>query len=251
MNKLLTAVAATALLCACDQSESVDSADETAADETAADATAAGDSAGSEPGAPALTNDDERVLYTLGVVLGDNIGEFQLTEAEFELVAAGMRDAVTGVPPRVEVDLYGPQIQRLANERASAGVDEEKLAATEFADEIAAKPGAERTDSGLVFVPITEGNGEFPTAADTVTVHYHGTLRDGSVFDSSVERGMPATFPLNGVISCWTEGVPKISVGGKAELLCPSDIAYGDEGRPPTIPGGAALLFEVELIAIE
>lgn len=246
MNKLLTAVAATALLCACDQSESVDSTDA-----TAADATAAGDTAGSESGAPALTNDDERVLYTLGVVLGDNIGEFRLTEAEFELVAAGMRDAVTGVPPRVEVDLYGPQIQRLANERASAGADDEKLAAAEFADEIAAKAGAERTDSGLVFVPITEGNGEYPTAEDTVTVHYHGTLRDGSVFDSSVERGMPATFPLNGVISCWTEGVPKISVGGKAELLCPSDIAYGDEGRPPTIPGGAALLFEVELLAIE
>ncbi|HUF73454.1 MAG TPA: FKBP-type peptidyl-prolyl cis-trans isomerase [Gammaproteobacteria bacterium] len=241
MNKLLTAVAATVLLCACGQSESVDGADETAG----------GEPAGGAPGEPALTNDDERVLYTLGVVLGDNIGEFRLTEAEFELVAAGMRDAVTGVAPRVEVDLYGPQIQRLADERASVGVDEEKLAAAEFADEIAARPGAERTDSGLVWVPITEGNGEFPTADDTVTVHYHGTLRDGSVFDSSVERGMPATFPLSGVISCWTEGVPKISVGGKAELLCPSDIAYGDEGRPPTIPGGAVLLFEVELLAIE
>lgn len=241
MYKLWTAVAATALLCACGQS-TVDDADEAAA---------GGEPAGGDSAAADFANDDERVLYALGMVLGDNIGDFNLTEAEYEIVAAGMRDAVTGVPPRVDIDLYGPQIQRLANDRAQAGAEEEKVASAAFADEIAAKPGAERTDSGLVFVPITEGDGESPTADDTVTVHYHGTLRDGSVFDSSVERAMPATFPLSGVIPCWTEGVQKISVGGKAELLCPSDIAYGDEGRPPRIPGGAALLFEVELLGIE
>jgi FKBP-type peptidyl-prolyl cis-trans isomerase len=249
MNKLLTAVAATALLCACGQPESADVGADDAAPTADGGQPAAID--GGDPGAPVFASDDDRVLYTLGVVLGDNIGDFRLTEAEFELVAAGMRDAVTGVPPRVEVDLYGPQIQRLANDRASAGAEDEKLAAAEFADEVAARAGAERTDSGLVIVPIAEGDGEYPTADDTVTVHYHGTLRDGTVFDSSVERDMPATFPLSGVIPCWTEGVPMIRVGGKAELLCPSDIAYGDQGRPPTIPGGAAPLFEVELLAIE
>ena len=81
-------------------------------------------------------------------------------------------------------------------------------------------------------------------------VHYHGTLRDGTVFDSSVQRGEPISFPLSGVIPCWTEGVQKMKVGGKAKLVCPSDTAYGDGGQGP-IPGGAALMFEVQLLAIE
>lgn len=246
MKNLLPAVAVAASLIACGQQASTDEADDTAANAGATAAAAADDaSAGA-----AFASDDERILYALGVVLGENIGEFRLSEQEFELVAAGMRDAVTGVEPRVEIALYGPQIQRLANDRAQAGVEAEKTAAAAFADRIAAEPGAERTASGLVFSPIMEGEGENPTADDTVTVHYHGTLRDGTVFDSSVERGSPATFPLRGVIACWTEGVPMIKVGGKAKLLCPSDIAYGDQGRPPTIPGGAALLFEVELLEI-
>jgi len=102
----------------------------------------------------------------------------------------------------------------------------------------------------VVFIPITAGTGENPTATSTVRVHYHGTLRDGTVFDSSVERNEPISFPLDGVISCWTEGVQKIKVGGKAKLVCPSDTAYGDQGSGE-IPGGAALAFEVELLAIE
>ena len=97
---------------------------------------------------------------------------------------------------------------------------------------------------------MTEGTGESPTATSTVRVHYHGTLRDGSVFDSSVDRGEPISFPLSNVISCWTEGVQKIKVGGKAKLVCPSETAYGDQGSG-SIPGGAALAFEVELLAIE
>jgi FKBP-type peptidyl-prolyl cis-trans isomerase FkpA len=101
-----------------------------------------------------------------------------------------------------------------------------------------------------VLIPITEGTGENPTEASTVRVHYHGTLRDGTVFDSSVDRGEPISFPLSGVISCWTEGVQKIKVGGKAKLVCPSDTAYGDQGSG-SIPGGAALAFEVELLGIE
>lgn len=89
-----------------------------------------------------------------------------------------------------------------------------------------------------------------PTAADTVKVHYHGTLIDGSVFDSSVDRDIPATFPMNGVIKCWTEGLQKIKVGGKARLVCPADVAYGDRGSPPKIKPGSTLVFEVELLEI-
>ena len=103
----------------------------------------------------------------------------------------------------------------------------------------------------MVIRTLQPGTGESPKATDTVKVHYHGTLTDGTVFDSSVQRGQPATFPLNGVIPCWTEGVQKMKVGEKAKLTCPSAIAYGDRGRPPTIPGGATLVFEISLISIE
>src|SRR5262249_13958762 len=96
-----------------------------------------------------------------------------------------------------------------------------------------------------------EGSGASPAATDTVKVHYEGTLENGTVFDSSKKRGTPATFALNQVIPCWTEGVQKMKVGGQAKLTCPSAIAYGDRGAPPTIPGGATLTFDVELLGIE
>ena len=102
----------------------------------------------------------------------------------------------------------------------------------------------------MVVRTLTPGTGATPVASDQVKVHYTGTLTDGTVFDSSVKRKEPATFPLGGVIKCWTEGVQKMKVGEKAKLTCPSDLAYGDNGRPPTIPGGATLIFEVELLEI-
>jgi FKBP-type peptidyl-prolyl cis-trans isomerase FkpA len=101
---------------------------------------------------------------------------------------------------------------------------------------------------GIVFESLKAGNGQSPKATDTVRVHYRGTFPDGREFDSS--RGKPVEFPLNRVIRCWTEGVQKMKIGGKAQLVCPSDVAYGDQGRPPVIPGGATLVFEVELLGI-
>jgi FKBP-type peptidyl-prolyl cis-trans isomerase FkpA/FKBP-type peptidyl-prolyl cis-trans isomerase FklB len=121
----------------------------------------------------------------------------------------------------------------------------------DFLAKAAAATGATKTASGLVYTPIKEGKGPSPKATDTVKVHYHGTLTDGKVFDSSVQRGEPATFPLNRVIPCWTEGLQLMKVGGKSKLVCPSGIAYGASGRPPVIQPGATLIFEVELLAIE
>jgi FKBP-type peptidyl-prolyl cis-trans isomerase FkpA len=117
-------------------------------------------------------------------------------------------------------------------------------------DKAAAEPGAVRTPSGLVYRELTAGSGESPKATDTVTVNYRGTLVDGTEFDSSYKRNEPAQFPLNRVIPCWTEGVQKMKVGGKSKLVCPSALAYGEQGSPPTIPGGATLIFEVELLNI-
>jgi len=160
-----------------------------------------------------------------------------------------LSDAVLGQDAFVELSEYGPKIQAFVEQKA-AGVAEDELAlAIAFVEDQASIDGAERTESGIVVQEITAGIGARPTAEDTVQVHYHGTLRDGTVFDSSVDRGEPATFPLAGVIPCWTEGLQRISVGGKSRLVCPPDLAYGPQG-PPGIPGNAALVFEVELLDI-
>jgi FKBP-type peptidyl-prolyl cis-trans isomerase FkpA len=118
-------------------------------------------------------------------------------------------------------------------------------------EKAAAEPGAQKTASGLIYKEVKAGSGAQPKATDIVKVHYTGTFIDGKVFDSSVNRGEPVEFPLGQVIPCWTEGVGKMKTGGKAKLTCPADIAYGDQGRPPVIPGGATLVFEVELLEVK
>jgi FKBP-type peptidyl-prolyl cis-trans isomerase FkpA len=114
----------------------------------------------------------------------------------------------------------------------------------------AKEPGATVTASGLVYRVLTEGTGASPAATDTVKVHYRGTLPDGKEFDSSYKRGEAASFPLNRVIPCWTEGVQRMKVGGKARLTCPPAIAYGERGAGAVIPPNATLHFEVELVEI-
>ena len=114
----------------------------------------------------------------------------------------------------------------------------------------ASEMGATKTESGIVITTIKPGTGATPKETDIVKVHYHGTLTDGTVFDSSVKRGEPATFPLNQVIKCWREGVQQIKVGGKSRLVCPPNLAYGDGGAPPIIKPGSTLVFEVELLEI-
>ena len=120
----------------------------------------------------------------------------------------------------------------------------------EYLEKAAAEPGAQKTASGLIYRELKAGTGASPKASDTVRVHYRGTLVDGKEFDSSYARNEPAEFPLNRVIPAWTEGVQKMKVGGKAQLVCPAHIAYGDRGAPPVIPGGATLVFEIELLGI-
>jgi len=124
------------------------------------------------------------------------------------------------------------------------------FAQVDLAVTAAKEKGAVVTPSGLVYLSLKDGAGASPTAADTVKVHYKGTLANGTEFDSSYKRGEPAQFPLGGVIPCWTEGVQKMKVGGKAKLVCPAAIAYGSRGAGGVIPPNATLQFEVELIDI-
>jgi len=119
-----------------------------------------------------------------------------------------------------------------------------------YVERAAAEPGAVKTDSGMIYRELRAGSGQRPGASDVVKVNYRGMLVNGTEFDSSYKRNQPTEFPLNQVIPCWTQGVQRMRVGGKSQLVCPSDIAYGPEGHPPTIPGGATLVFEIELLDV-
>jgi FKBP-type peptidyl-prolyl cis-trans isomerase FkpA len=214
------------------------------------------DSKGGEGGkaAGAAANpqtDDQKTLYALGLSIGRSIAVFNLTPEELDYVQAGITATVRGDQPAVEIETYGPKIQQLAMTRQTAKAAGEKEKGKAFLEEAAKEEGAQKTESGMIYKQLQEGTGASPTPTDVVRVHYRGTLPDGKEFDSSYKRGEPATFPLNGVIRCWTEGVQKMKVGGKAKLVCPADLAYGDRGAPPDIPGGATLVFEVELLDVQ
>lgn len=195
--------------------------------------------------------DLDGTLYALGTLLSQNLSTFRLTPDELKTVMAGLTDGVLGKPAKHSPDEYRSKVQQLAQTRLAAGADEERQKAKPFVEKMVKEKGAEKTESGLVYIPVKVGEGASPTAENKVKVHYTGTLIDGTVFDSSVERGQPASFPLGGVIKCWTEGLQKMKVGGKAKLICPSEIAYGERGSPPKIRPGATLVFEVELLEIE
>lgn len=194
--------------------------------------------------------EEQKVLYALGATLARDLGVFHLTAAEVRFVSMGLKDAVAGGPLQVDLKEYGPRLNELAASRSRARAEGEKRKAKGFVERAAAEKGTEKTASGLLYREIAPGTGASPAKTDTVKVHYHGTLVDGTVFDSSVSRGQPVDFPLDQVIPCWTEGLQKMKAGGKARLVCPSEIAYGDQGRPPAIPGGATLVFEVELLEV-
>jgi FKBP-type peptidyl-prolyl cis-trans isomerase FkpA len=190
-----------------------------------------------------LKTEDEKTVYALGLSIGRSIKVFDLSPAELEIVKKGMMDSMTNAKPAVELETYGPKLQELAKGR-------NEKAGQKYLESAAKEKGAIKLPSGVIYKELKAGTGQSPKATDTVKVNYRGTLTSGTEFDSSYKRGEPAEFPLNGVIPCWTEGVQKMKVGGKAQLTCPAAQAYGESGQPPTIPPGATLVFEVELLSI-
>ena len=197
-----------------------------------------------------LETEDQKTLYALGLALSRNLGTFNLTADELATVEAGLADGLFAKEKKVDLEKYGAKIQELAQARAKVSADKEKEAAKPFLEKMAKEKGAKTLPSGVIFIEDKPGTGDAPKATDKVKVHYTGKLMDGTVFDSSVERGQPATFPLNQVIKCWTEGVQQMKPGGKAKLVCPADVAYGERGAPPKIKPGATLTFDVELLEI-
>ncbi|MFT3708614.1 MAG: FKBP-type peptidyl-prolyl cis-trans isomerase [Archangium sp.] len=205
------------------------------------------------PPPPLTAEEKQKALYAFGALIAERtpVKAAEFSEADLAEVVKGMKDAAAGKDLLYKMDEFGPKVEQLLNEKQAAKAEAEKKKGTEFAAKAAKEKGAKKTASGLIYVETQAGTGKSPSATDTVSVHYKGTLIDGTEFDSSYKRGQPTEFPLNGVIKCWTEGVAMMKVGGKSKLICPSDIAYGDRGAGANIPGGSTLVFEVELLAIK
>ena len=204
---------------------------------------------GIEPAYAESSAENDKVFYYLGTALSRNMLNLDLSDSEVDAVVEGLQAALKGEAEQLDDAVYGPKLNEIAQERMAAAGLKEEAAAQAYVDKMAAQKGAVETESGLVYLELVAGDGAQPNAGSTVTAHYHGTLRDGTVFDSSVDRGEPLTIPLGNVIPCWTEAIAMMNEGGKSRITCPANIAYGPSGSGP-IPPNAALTFEVELIAI-
>lgn len=196
---------------------------------------------------------EQRVSYGVGRQLGDQLRNNPFKDFDITAVQAGIADALANAEsPLSDEDLNAAfsvvskklqaQEQEIAKEKAAEG--EAFLAANAKRDEVSV------TESGLQYEVITTGEGEKPSAASTVSVHYHGTFANGDVFDSSVERGQPAEFPVGGVIAGWTEALQLMTEGSKWKLTIPYDLAYGEQGSQGAIPPYSTLVFDVELLSI-
>ena len=209
---------------------------------------------------PMPYDDDKMPYYALGTNLAMQVGgqgnlRTLLEDDEMEIVLEAFCDTLKGTStqePRVILQTYGQALNGILRDRTEKIMDKVKKDGEDFvANFLDCNEEAKKTDSGLVYYEMKEGDGKSPSLESTVEVHYHGTLIDGTVFDSSVERGQTISFPLNGVIRGWQEGLQLMKEGGKATLVIPSDLAYGDAGSGEIIPPGATLKFEVELFKVQ
>jgi FKBP-type peptidyl-prolyl cis-trans isomerase FklB len=199
-----------------------------------------------------LTTPEQKAGYAIGVNIGSNLVSNGLTgDLDLAAIIAGLQESVAGgelkmTAADMEAAMQAFTTLQQEKMKAQAGVD--------FLAQNGAKEGVTTTASGLQYSVVTDAadaSAALPKETDTVSVHYTGTLIDGTVFDSSVERNEPATFPLNGVIPGWTEGLQLMKVGAKYRFFIPSALAYGEAGAPPVIPPNSTLIFDVELLSIE
>jgi len=200
---------------------------------------------------PAPLAGDQRALYAAGLMLAGSLEVFSLSDADLAVVLQAVKDGVAGKPAIQVDDETRMAVQALARQRIAARTKALEAKGDEYRARAAAAPGAVKTESGLVYRALAEGTGAAPAAGDTVKVRYTGRLVDGKVFDATELGGEPASFKVDGVVPCWSEGLRRMKAGGKARLVCPPALAYGDRGVPGEIPAGATLDFEVELVAVE
>ena len=195
----------------------------------------------------------QKASYGIGLSMGKNLSQEGMDDLDSQAVALGIEDALTKKDQRLSDDELMEAfsfLQARAQERMSALNDAAAKAGAEFLAENAKRDGVMTTESGLQYEVIEKAEGAQPKVSDVVSVHYQGTLVDGSVFDSSIERGEPVEFPVGGVIPGWVEGLQLMSVGEKYKFYIPSELAYGAQSPTPAIPANSTLVFEVELLNI-
>jgi len=198
-----------------------------------------------------MTEEIKAVSYCVGMSIAGSLMQQELDGISPEIMAEAINDAFSGKEPRYTPEMANTIIQNYLQTAGEAKFAANKTAGESFLHENKKKTGIQTTPSGLQYEILTEGNGSKPSSSDTVSVHYHGTLIDGTVFDSSVERGQPATFGVHQVIPGWTEALQLMNVGSKYRLFIPQDLAYGAHPHPGgPIKPFSALIFDVELLAI-
>jgi FKBP-type peptidyl-prolyl cis-trans isomerase FklB len=222
--------------------------------------------ASTQPAPKGLATPKQRASYGIGLNLGSSLRQDQLTadDLDMQAVMLGFADALADANPAISLQEikqammdYHEALTAKIQERAKTMAEKMKMVGeknkTDGAAYLAAnktKDGVKTTPSGLQYKVLKSGTGATPKADDIATVHYRGTLTDGTVFDSSYDRGEPATFPVTGVIKGWTEALKMMKVGDKLQLVVPAELAYGGEGRPPKIGPNAVLVFDVELLDV-
>jgi len=192
---------------------------------------------------------DDELLYAMGAILGARAGGYGFSAKELARIERGFADAAAGRKLKLkerDLEEWGPRVEGMLQRRGNPRIAAEKERGLKLAGAEAKEAGAERLDGGLVYRELKPGVGEPPKPTDRVRVKYEGRNAEGTVFDSS--DGVDV--PLDKVVKCWAQGVTKLKVGGKARLVCPSTLAYGDQGRPPKVPGGGTVIFDIELISV-
>jgi FKBP-type peptidyl-prolyl cis-trans isomerase FklB len=201
----------------------------------------------------ALETNIDKMSYGIGLSMARSVQD-QPIDINSDAMLMGLRDALAEKDPRVAEEEIRDALTAVREDemkKQQEGSEMAMKAGEDYMAEVAKKEGVTATESGLLYEVLSSGAGESPAATDTVEVHYHGTLISGEVFDSSVERGTPAKFPVNRVISGWTEALQLMKVGDKWRLHIPPTLAYGEQSPSPKIPANSALVFEVELLSIE
>jgi FKBP-type peptidyl-prolyl cis-trans isomerase FkpA len=198
-----------------------------------------------------IKTEEDKTFYAVGAMFGQRLKDLSLNEKELDALVTGLKDVSLGKKEQVDMRKYQQKVQLMFKERIAKKAEKVKKDGESYINNFLTKEGGTKTPSGMAYKILKAGTGSKPKATDIVEVHYHGTLTDGTVFDSSVERKKKVEFPLNRVIRGWTEGLQLLKSGGKIKLVIPSALAYGDNGAPPKIPGGATLVFEVELFSVK
>jgi FKBP-type peptidyl-prolyl cis-trans isomerase len=198
---------------------------------------------------PLNATPDQSTVYAMGLVHARELRSLNLSDEEFALYAEGMHDGFAR-EPKLRLERWLGSALTAERGRRQARIVEERRASEAFLAHAAAEPGARRLESGLVYTELEPGYGAAPGPDSVVVIHFHGTVRDGTVVESSADRDEPARVALRDAVPCWRQGLPLLQAGGRAKLVCPAALTYGDAPPSPLVTPGAVITYEVELLGV-